>query len=157
MKTVQCLHTRKINLWLMPNTNLTITKEHSNIWAMAWDFQQCGICDKQGLRSACAYTQSDQSLCLSLEYSISSKLLTEQYLEFLSLKGGCKGWSEPTLVKMQLCWKSHATAHLITWNNDLIVSKIDKCLRSFSRSFLCFLTGSLNLVTFVFQWRWNCC
>ena len=32
-------------------------------WAGAWDFQQCGMCDQQSLRSACAYAQSDQSLC----------------------------------------------------------------------------------------------
>ena len=25
------------------------------IWATAWDFQQCGICDQQSLKSACAY------------------------------------------------------------------------------------------------------
>ena len=31
------------------------------------------------------YAQSDQSLCLSLEYSLSVKLLTERHLEFLSL------------------------------------------------------------------------
>ena len=40
------------------------------------------------------------------------KLLTEHHLEFLSLKGGCKGSSESTLVKMPHCWKSHAMAHL---------------------------------------------
>ena len=28
-----------------------------------WDFQQSGICDQQRLRPACAYAQSDQSLC----------------------------------------------------------------------------------------------
>ena len=28
------------------------------------------------------------------------KLLTEHHLEFLSLKGGCRGLSESTLVKM---------------------------------------------------------
>ena len=39
------------------------------------------------------------------------KLLTEHHLEFLSLKGGCRGSSESTLVKMSNCWKSHATAH----------------------------------------------
>ena len=39
------------------------------------------------------------------------KLLTEQCLEFLSLKGGYRGLSESTLVKMSNCWKSHATAH----------------------------------------------
>ena len=40
------------------------------------------------------------------------KLLTEHYLEFLSLKGGCSGSSESTLVKMSNCWKSHAGAQL---------------------------------------------
>ena len=33
------------------------------IWAMAWDFQQYGMCDLQRLRPACAYAQTDQSLC----------------------------------------------------------------------------------------------
>ena len=40
------------------------------------------------------------------------KLLTEHHLEFLSLKGGCIGSSESTLVKMSNCWKSHAAAQL---------------------------------------------
>ena len=39
------------------------------------------------------------------------KLLTEHHLEFLSLKGGCTGLSESTLVKMSNCWKSRALAH----------------------------------------------
>ena len=39
-----------------------------------------GMYDQQSLRSACAYAQSDQSLCWSLEYSIGVKLLTEQHL-----------------------------------------------------------------------------
>ena len=38
------------------------------------------------------------------------ELLTKHHLEFLSLKGGCKG-SESILVKMPHCWKSHV-AHL---------------------------------------------
>ena len=42
------------------------------------------------------------------------KLLTEHHLEFLSLKGGCRGLSESTQVKMPDCWKSHATAHIIS-------------------------------------------
>ena len=50
-------------------------------------FQQCGMCDQQSLRSACAYAQSNQSLCKSLEFSMTVKLLTEHHLEFLSLKG----------------------------------------------------------------------
>ena len=40
------------------------------------------------------------------------KLLTEYNLEFLSLKGGYRGSSESTFVKMSNCWKSHATAHI---------------------------------------------
>ena len=40
------------------------------------------------------------------------KLLTEYHLEFLSLKGGCRGSFESTLVKMKHCWKSHALAQL---------------------------------------------
>ena len=70
------------------------------------------MCDQQSLRSACAYAQSDQSLFWSLEYSMIVKLLTEHHLEFLSLKGGCRGSSESTLVKMSNCWKSHAAAQI---------------------------------------------
>ena len=72
------------------------------------------MCDQQSLRSACAYAQSDQSICRSLEYSMSVKLLTEHHLEFLSLKGCCTGWSESTLVKMPHYWKPHVTAHVFS-------------------------------------------
>ena len=82
---------------------------------MTWDFQQCGKYDQQRLRPACAYAQSDQSLCLSLEYSMTFKPLTEHHLEFLSLKGGCTGSSATTLVKMPHCWKSCVTAQLWAW------------------------------------------
>ena len=58
------------------------------------------MCNQQRLRPACAYAQTDQSLCWSCEYYISVKLLTEHRLEFLSLKGGCTDSSESTLVKM---------------------------------------------------------
>ena len=71
-------------------------------------FPTYGMCDQQSLRSACAYAQSDQSLCKSLEYYLSVKLLTKHHLEFLSLKGGCTGSSESTLVKMPHCWKSYS-------------------------------------------------
>ena len=40
------------------------------------------------------------------------RLLTEHHLEFLSLKGGCRGSSKSTHVKMPFCWKSHALAHI---------------------------------------------
>ena len=39
------------------------------------------------------------------------KLLTEYHLEFLSLKGSCRGSSESTHVKMSNCWKYHDAAH----------------------------------------------
>ena len=39
-------------------------------------------------------------------------------MEFLSLKGGCTGSSESTLVKMPHCWKSHVAAQMMMfeWN-----------------------------------------
>ena len=43
---------------------------------------------------------------------MSVKLLAEHHSEFLDLKGGCRGSSESTLVKMSNCWKSHAGAQL---------------------------------------------
>ena len=52
------------------------------------------------------------------------KLLTEQDLEFLSLKGGCTGSSESIQVKMPHCWKSHVTAHIL--NNKLKIIRIYK-------------------------------
>ena len=55
------------------------------------------------------------------------KLLTEHHLEFLSLKGGCTGSSESTLVKMSICWKSHAAAHLLCFKcNQLDLSYLHK-------------------------------
>ena len=44
------------------------------------------------------------------------KLLAEQHLEFLSLKGGCTGSSEYTLVKMPHCWKSHVVTHFCIYS-----------------------------------------
>ena len=48
------------------------------------------------------------------------KLLTKDHLGFLSLKGGCTGSSESTLIKMPHCWKSHVAAvlNVITVNAD---------------------------------------
>ena len=40
------------------------------------------------------------------------KLLTEHYLEFLSLKGGCTGLSESIHVKVPHCWKSRAASQI---------------------------------------------
>ena len=52
---------------------------------------------------------------------MSVKLLTEHHLRFPSLKGGCTGSSESTLVKMPHCWKSRVTAH---------VSMVHKCVHN---------------------------
>ena len=40
------------------------------------------------------------------------KLLTEQHLQFLSLKEGCTGRSKSALVKMPHCFKSNVVAHI---------------------------------------------
>ena len=75
---------------------------------------KCDMCDQQSLRPACAYAQSDQSLCKSLEYYMIVKLLTELHLEFLSLKGGCRCSSESTHVIIPHYWKAHALAQMIS-------------------------------------------
>ena len=50
---------------------------------------------------------------------MSVKLLTEQHLEFLNLKGGWTGSSRSTCVKMLDCWKSHVRTHIF---NNLVKS-----------------------------------
>ena len=59
------------------------------------------------------------------ENSMTVKLLIKQHLEFLSLKGGCTGSSESTLVKMPTCWKSHVTAQIKNGAAALFDSKMD--------------------------------
>ena len=133
----------------------------SCIWAVTWDFQLCGRCNHQRLRPACAYAQTDQSLCESLEYSTSVKLLTEHHFELLSLKGGCTGSSESTLVKIPHCWKSHAAAYLFYISGAMLVftqepqtaargsvatPTISDQRRSWSRDwFLCYFCDFLSL------------
>ena len=53
-------------------------------------------------QTSCAYAQSDQSLCLSLDYHMNIKLLNEHNLEFLSLKEGYTGSSESIHVKCHI-------------------------------------------------------
>ena len=43
---------------------------------------------------------------------MNTKLLTKHNLEHLSLKGGCRGSSESTLIKMLHCWKYHVATQL---------------------------------------------
>ena len=59
------------------------------------------------------------------------KLLTEHHLAFLSLKGGCTGSSESTLVKMSNCWKSRAGAQLL------------HCMERYCLSFTLYMLGTL--------------
>ena len=78
---------------------------------------------------------------------MSAKLLTEHHLRFLSLKGGCTGWSESTLVKMPNCWKSHAAAQLST---DIVYTKIydklDDCQFPICD---CDVTNNLFIIEFI--------
>ena len=60
-----------------------------------------------------AHTQSlIRAFARRLNYSMTVKLLTEENLESPSLKGGCTGSSESTLVKIPHCWKSQVTAQI---------------------------------------------
>ena len=93
------------------------------------------MCDQQRLRPACAYAQSDQGLCLSLEYYMNIKLLNEHNLEFSSLKEGYTGSSESIHVKMPHCWKLHVAAqfcHSIRSNKDelYILRNLKSCTGS---------------------------
>ena len=60
--------------------------------------------------------QSDQSLCWSLEYSMSVKLLTEHYVVFLSLQGGCTGSSESTNATLLEITCSGSFYFVIVWS-----------------------------------------
>ena len=82
-KNLACVHTV---VSLSPNI-------YGGGFNLVRDFQHFGMCDQQRLKHACTYTQTDQNLCISLEYLMSVKLVTEDNLEFLSLKGGCTGLS----------------------------------------------------------------
>ena len=115
----------------------------SNIWASAWDFQQCGLCNQQSLRSACAYAQSDQSLCWSLGYSMIVRLLTEHHLGFLSLKGCCRGSSESTHVKMPHCWKSHALTPIFFFSR--LFEGLHQCVKFFA-GYYCYEYDLRNLL-----------
>ena len=100
------------------------------------------MCDQQRLRSAFPYAQTDPRLCLSLNYSMSVKLLTDLHLEFLSLKRGCRGSSESTLVKMPHRSNSHVTAHIKKKRRKMsILSEYKKVAK---RYYIVFVKCSLN-------------
>ena len=60
------------------------------------------------------------------------KLLTEHNLEFVSLKGGCTGSYESTLVKMPHCSKSHDMAQIAfdIQRRTLCIKQEHKCTKS---------------------------
>ena len=62
---------------------------------------------------------------MSLDYSMSVKLLTEHHLEFLNLKGVCTGPSESILIKMPHCWKSHVLAHITNAYAEKVLAFVD--------------------------------
>ena len=81
---------------------------------------------------------------------MSVMLLTEHHLEFLSLKGGNRGSSESTLVKMSKCWKLRATAYMepvskgsFAQKSETIVEivKIGIMMNSFCENILRFASG----------------
>ena len=52
-------------------------------------------------------------------------MCSSDHLKFLlSLKGGCTGLSESTLVKMPHCLKSHVTAHLLSASKNKWLSRV---------------------------------
>ena len=70
---------------------------------------------------------------------MNNKLLTQHHLEFQSLKGGCTGSSESTLVKMPHCWKSHVVAHLklpYTGGDPVLPAALSYSLKKFEHNFL---------------------
>ena len=73
------------------------------------------------------------------------KLLNEHHLEFLSLKGGYRGWSESTLVKMSNCWKFHAVAHL----GSITFTVLCQALEKPSNGSIQYSTGGHNTIGFV--------
>ena len=63
---------------------------------------------------------------------MSVKLLAEHHLEFLSLKGGCTGLSESTLVKIPRCWESHVAAQMVLKCFSLQIPEPDSSIQSIS-------------------------
>ena len=94
------------------------------------------------------------------------KLLSEHHLEFLSLKGGCRGLSGSTLVKMSNCWKSHALAQFVLIhirNKGEVVTLIHPAKRNTDHSkavlllwiffcYLCLVSVMLSCVLFTAFW-----
>ena len=59
----QSLHNRNVQDLFLVGQLFVYHHICNKICAVTCDFQRCGMCDQQSLRSACAYAQSDQSIC----------------------------------------------------------------------------------------------
>ena len=73
------------------------------------------------------------------------ELMTEHHLALLSLKGGCTGSSESSLVKIPQCWKSHVAAHYNGLYQGNTVNKLLSFTDKLIRLLLYFKSGSLRL------------
>ena len=67
---------------------------------------------------------------------MSVKLLTEYHLECVSFRGGSRGSSGSTLVKMSNCWKSHATAQIFIYRKAMLQCYLEVVLVEFYLSCL---------------------
>ena len=76
---------------------------------------------------------------------MSVKRLTEHKLMFLSLKGGCTGLLESTLVKMPHCRKSHVTAYLFATNLPYFIAD-SYILEDFENAFFALFLQSLYAI-----------
>ena len=76
------------------------------------------------------------------------KLMAEHHFEFLSLKGGCTGSSESTLVKMSHCWKSHVASQ-VCYKVTTLYHLMDKHIVAglmFHKHNFCFLLSQVLLL-----------
>ena len=84
---------------------------------------------------------------------MSVKLLTEHYLEFLSLTGGCTDSFESIHVEMPHCWKSHATAQSIYGSaHEIFVHVLCRATKAHASFFPnVFTLPSGKLIIFIFS------
>ena len=102
----------------MPKFDCSVSFARQYIYSVKCTFDPLHEISNNVVCATSAYAQSDQRLCKSLKYSMTVKLLTDQHLEFLSLKGGGTGSSEYLHVKMPHCWKSRVAARLYLQQQD---------------------------------------
>ena len=61
-------------------------------------------------KNASVFDKMVCSLIRACAYRLNAKLLIEPHLQFQSLKGGCTGSLESTLIEMPHCWEPHVVA-----------------------------------------------